>query len=227
MANQGELHVEPNEAEKSEFVRLTSASREALEKLDRYVEILVEWNQKFNLVAPSTLPHIWSRHFLDSAQLLPLIKSYSPNLSLADLGSGAGFPGLILNILGIAKTHLIESTGKKADFLQTVISELKLDAIVHKCRIEDLEEFRVDIITARALAPLKELLPLVAPLIHKNSLCLFLKGKTVDLELTEAKKYWMFDCEKTQSLSDASGSVLAIRNLKNNAAIHRKFPRRN
>lgn len=219
--------MEHSTTEKSDFIRLTSASREALEKLNRYAALLVEWNQKFNLVAPSTLPNIWSRHFLDSAQLLPFIKLHSPNLSSADLGSGAGFPGLILNILGVSKVHLIESTGKKADFLQTVIDELRLDAIVHRCRIEDLEEFRVDIITARALAPMKELLPLVAPLIHKSSLCLFLKGKTVDLELTEAKKYWMFDCEKTQSLSDASGSILAIRNLKNNAAIHRKLPRRN
>lgn len=202
-------------SEKEQFIKLTQAPREAVEKLDLYAELLGEWNQKFNLVAPSTIPHTWSRHFLDSAQLSPMIPKDAG--ILADLGSGAGFPGLVLSIVGIGHIHLIESTGKKADFLRTVIEKLNLNAVVHQCRVEDLENFKADIITARALAPLKDLLFLASPLAKKNTICLFLKGQKADVELTEAKKYWMFDCVKTQSLSDASGSVLAIRNLKYNA----------
>jgi 16S rRNA (guanine527-N7)-methyltransferase len=199
-------------SEKEKFISLTGASHEALAKLDIYAELLVEWNQKFNLIAPSTVSHIWSRHFLDSAQLLPMIAK--DGKTLADLGSGAGFPGLVLSIMGIGNVHLIESTGKKSDFLRAVIERLGLDAIVHQCRVEDLKGFKADILTARALAPLKDLLFLASPLAKKDSLLLFLKGQKADVELTESRKYWMFDCVKTESLSDPSGSILAIRNLK-------------
>ncbi len=204
------------EQEKQEFIRLTSAPREAVEKLERYAALLVEWSAKFNLVAPSTLPHIWSRHFLDSAQLYPLVPKRD-GLLLADLGSGAGFPGLVLSVMGVENVHLIESTGKKADFLRAVIGELGLDTVVHQQRFEDMVEFRADIITARALASLKELLPMIMPMLRRESLCLFLKGQNVDVELTEAQKCWMFEFEKTQSLSDPSGTVLTVRNLKKDA----------
>jgi 16S rRNA (guanine527-N7)-methyltransferase len=209
-----ELHVDLVENEKSEFIRLTGAPHEAVVKLERYAELLAEWNQKFNLVAPSTLTHVWSRHFLDSAQLLSLISEGGEDRVLADLGSGAGFPGLVLSIMGVPGIHLIESTGKKANFLQTVIDDLKLRAIVNQCRVEELKDFGADIVTARALASLKDLLSLAARITKKDSLCLFLKGKNADVELTEARKCWMFDCTKTESLSDSSGTVLAIRNLK-------------
>jgi 16S rRNA (guanine527-N7)-methyltransferase len=212
------------EAEKYEFLSLWISSRGEEIKFQNYAELLTDWNQKFNLVAPSTLPHIWSRHFLDSAQLFPFIPK-KPHQILADLGSGAGFPGLVLSLMGVKNVHLIESTGKKADFLRAVINELELDAVVHQCRIEEMRDFKADIITARALAPLKELFPLAARLMKKDSLCLFLKGQKAQEELTESKKYWMFDCSATQSLSDPSGSVLAIRNLKN-AARKPVFPRR-
>ena len=203
--------------ERTKFQELTSASRETMEKLDRYAALLTQWSEKFNLVAPSTLPHIWSRHFLDSAQLFPLIPKREDRQLLADLGSGAGFPGLVLSAMGVPNVHLVESTGKKADFLRTVIAELGLDAVVRQNRIEDLIDFRADIITARALAPLKELLPLVMPLLRKGTICLFLKGQNADAELTESQKYWMFDTERQQSLSDPSGSVLIIKNLIKNA----------
>lgn len=199
--------------EKSEFIRLTGAPHEAVARLDRYAELLAEWNEKFNLIAPSTLAHIWSRHFLDSAQLLPLLPEKFEHQVLVDLGSGAGFPGLVLSIMGVPGVHLIESTGKKAGFLRTVIADLGLKAVVKQCRVEELESFRADIITARALAPLNELLSLAARIAKKETLCLFLKGQKADVELTEARKCWMFDCTKTKSLSDSSGTVLAIRNL--------------
>lgn len=219
-------HSEIASREADQFASLTGASREALAKLERYAALLVEWNRKFNLVAPSTLPHIWSRHFLDSAQLLPLIPSGGREKFLTDLGSGAGFPGLVLGIMGVPQVHLVESIGKKADFLRTVIAELGLNATVHQCRIEELEDFKADIVTARALAPLKDILPLAAPLLKKDGLCLFLKGQKADEELTESKKYWMFDVAKTQSLSDSSGCVLAIRNPRKNANRRLQSPRR-
>ena len=201
-------------SEKDDFIRLTSASHEAIEKLDAYAKLLVEWNEKMNLVAPSTLPHMWSRHFLDSAQLMPLLEGTQEDAVLADLGAGAGFPSMVLSILGKSNVHLIEATGKKAEFLRTVVQTLELKAVVHQCRVEELKDFRADIITARALASLKELLVLSNRIIRKETLWLFLKGQKADAELTEARKCWMFDCVKTQSLSDPSGAVLAIRNLR-------------
>jgi 16S rRNA (guanine527-N7)-methyltransferase len=217
------------QAEKSEFVRLCLSSRggsphEVLAKLDRYAELLAEWNQRFNLVAPSTIPHIWSRHFLDSCQLLPLIPE--THRILVDLGSGAGFPGLVLAILGVSEVHLVESTGKKAEFLRLVAKTLGLNAVIHQSRAENLRGLKADIITARALAPLNELLPLAVPLMKKDSLCLFLKGQKAEAELTEAKKSWMFDCTRTQSLSDSSGTILAIRNIRKNASRKPLFSRR-
>lgn len=207
--------MEQNKPEKAEFISLTAASHEAVARLERYAELLEEWSQRINLVAPSTLPHVWSRHFLDSAQLLPLLPPKQDGQILADMGSGAGFPGLVLSAMGFDGVHLIESTGKKAEFLRFVIEELGLSAIVHQCRVEELKEFRADIVTARALAPLNALFPLAARLVKKEGICLFLKGQNVDVELTEARKYWMFNLTKVQSLSDPSGSVLTVRNLKN------------
>ena len=200
-------------AERADFIRLIPASHEAIAKLDRYAALLIEWSQKFNLVSPSTLPHVWSRHFLNSAQLVPLIPKRPDRQLIADLGSGAGFPGLVLSIMGVPDVHLIESTGKKADFLRAVITELELDTEVHQARVEDMLEFRAEIITARALAPLTELLPLAMPLMRKDTICLFLKGQNADVELIEAHKHWTFDCAKTQSLSDPSGNILTISNV--------------
>ena len=198
-------------SEKDDFIRLAPASHEAVEKLDLYAAMLSEWNDRFNLVAPSTLPHVWSRHFLDSAQLMPLMPAGQQ--TLADLGSGAGFPGLVLSIIGKKDVHLVESTGKKADFLRAVIEKLGLDAVVHQQRVEDMRDFKFDIITARALSKLNDLLKIANPVLKKNGLCLFLKGQKADEELTESRKYWMFECEKTQSLSGPDGAILAIRNL--------------
>jgi 16S rRNA (guanine527-N7)-methyltransferase len=216
--------------ERSAFAELISAPSTILAKLDRYAELLIECGQKFNLVASSTLPHIWSRHFLDSAQLMKLMPqaTHAPhdtreNPVLVDLGSGAGFLGLVLEIMGIPNIHLIESIGKKADFLRAVIDDLSLNATVHQCRIESMRGLKADIITARALVPLTELVALAAPLMKANALCLFLKGRNVDAELTVAQKCWMFDHTKVQSLSNPDGSVLVIRNLKKHAKRRLKF----
>lgn len=199
------------EADFENYLRLApQASREALDKLKLYAARLVEWNEKFNLVAPATIPVLWTRHFLDSAQLVPYLPK--GRSTLADMGSGAGFPGLVLAVLTDHKIHLIESTGKKAQFLSAVAEELKLDVEVHNARIESLR-LKADIVTARALKALPELLGYANHLIKKESICLFPKGQKLDEELTEAAKWWKFEAEKKPSLSDPSGTVLILRHL--------------
>ena len=197
---------------REKFQTLLPVSHETLDLLDHYAVMLGEWNKKFNLVAESTLPHIWIRHFLDSAQLMHYIPEGAE--TLVDLGSGAGFPGLVMSILGVPETHLIESTGKKADFLRVVIDEFGLNAQVHQCRIESLKDVRFDVVTARALKPLPELFKLSNPLMKKESYGLFLKGKSHHDELTESARSWTFDYATSPSMSDPSGTVLIIRSLQ-------------
>lgn len=181
------------------------------QKLEHYAAMLEEWNARFNLVAKSTLPDLWTRHFLDSAQLFPLLPLGASRL--VDMGSGAGFPGLVLSILGVPEVHLIESIGKKARFLEAVAKELDLSVSVHQERIEKLK-IPADLITARALSHLSQLLLWAKPFMKEESTALFLKGQKAEAELTEARKYWTFDLEKTASLTDPSALILTIRRLK-------------
>lgn len=198
---------------KTEFIKQFPVPRETIHRLESYADLLISWNERFNLVAASTLPQLWTRHFLDSAQLTAHIPSSAS--SIADMGSGAGLPGLILAILcPQGEVHLIESTGKKADFLRLVATELALKVVVHQERIEAIRDLQVDIVTARALKALPELLSYAKPLLKKDSFCLFPKGKNADAELTAAKKYWTFACERHQSQSDSSGSILKISDIK-------------
>ncbi|MDR3425217.1 MAG: 16S rRNA (guanine(527)-N(7))-methyltransferase RsmG [Alphaproteobacteria bacterium] len=203
--------------EQQTFLDAYPVPHETIHRLTAYQDMLISWNEKFNLVAASTLPHIWMRHFLDSAQLMSFIPDTAS--TLADMGTGAGFPGLVLAIMAQGKNknlhiHAIESTGKKADFLQAVVDELKLNVTIRRERVEAIADLKADIITARALKPLPELLKYANRLIHKDSLCLFLKGKSLSEELTQARKYWTFDAETHQSQSDESGSVLVLRELR-------------
>lgn len=187
-------------------------SHETQMRLQRYAGLLVEWNAKFNLVASSTLPQLWTRHMLDSAQLFPLLPKGTKRL--VDLGSGAGFPALVLSILGVPEVHVIESIGKKARFLQAVTDDLGLNVIVHNARIESVRDVQADVVTARALTALPTLLSLAKPFMGPASSALFLKGEKADAELTEAAKYWTFGVEKHPSLSDPSGMILRINELK-------------
>ena len=207
----------PQSLDKEIFLRIFPVPYETILRLDAYRERLIFWNDKMNLVAPSTISQIWVRHFLDSAQLMPLIPEEAT--SVADLGSGAGFPGLVLSILAKeTKKNLhvfaIESTGKKAEFLATVAEELGLEVSVKRERIETIKNLKADIITARALTALPELLKYANRLIKKDSLCLFLKGRKATEELTEAEKYWTFNTTIHKSLSDESGKILVIKNLQ-------------
>jgi 16S rRNA (guanine527-N7)-methyltransferase len=183
-----------------------------LERLTTYVNLLSEWNERLNLVAPSTLPDAWRRHILDSAQLAPLIPPEAK--TIVDLGSGAGFPGLVLAImLSRTRVHLVESIQKKCRFLEAVIAATGANAEVHCCRAEDLKGLKADVVTARALAPLDRLLPLALPFFAPGTIALFLKGRSVNDELTLAAKSWRLDATPIPSRSDPSGTVLRVTGL--------------
>ena len=156
-------------------------SRETGEKLAAYVALLEKWQTRVNLVSASTLPDIWNRHIWDSAQLVPLVPANTRRI--LDVGSGAGFPGLVLAAFCDAECHLVESDQKKAIFLSTVIRECGLRVKVHNHRIESLPCLQASIITARALAPLDRLLPLLASQLRPGTRCLFLKGARAKAEL--------------------------------------------
>jgi 16S rRNA (guanine527-N7)-methyltransferase len=195
-----------------EFAARTNVSRETMARLKAYADLLDEWNTRHNLVAKSTLPDLWQRHFWDSAQLEPLIPPGTR--TLADLGSGAGFPGLVLAAMrpGISVTcH--ESTGKKCDFLRAAAERMGLAVAVENARIEALPAKAYDVVTARALAPLPLLLTYASPLTGPNSVCLFLKGQNLGSELTEAHKYWHMAASQVPSQTDPSGAILVVRKL--------------
>lgn len=170
----------------SDLIDRLNVSRETMDRLAAYVALVEKWQKRVNLVSASTLPDIWIRHIWDSAQLVPLIPAETGRI--LDVGSGAGFPGLVLAAFCGAECHLVESDQKKAVFLQTVIRETGIPAIVHNCRIESLPSVAPDIITARALAPLDRLLDLLAAQMQPGTRCLFLKGAQAEAELDALKE---------------------------------------
>ncbi len=202
-----------------EFIALTDVSRETLERLGVYLDLLVRWQRAINLVGPATLADPWRRHILDSAQLIPHIPD--KGAATYDLGSGAGLPGLVLAIMGCTDIHLVESDQRKAQFLSEVIRTLDLSVIVHKQRIQSLSAGCADILTARALAPLPRLLDLSAALMRPGTVCVFLKGRNASDELTAARKCWRMTAQTFPSMSDPSGSVLKLRDIIR-APLHRQ-----
>ena len=208
---QPEARLVPPDFNSAEWKKIL-VSHEARRMLLAYASLLVEWNEKFNLVASSTIPDLWTRHMLDSAQLFPLLPKGTK--VLVDLGSGAGFPALVLSILGVPEVHVIESTGKKASFLRHVAEALHLNVTVHQARIESVRDLQADVVTARAVTALPSLLSLAKPFMGRESLGLFLKGEKADAELTEAAKYWTFKADRTPSVTDPSGVILGVKSLK-------------
>ena len=180
-------------------------------RLTCYVDLLRHWQRRINLVGPATLPDLWRRHILDSAQLLPLLPE--PCRCLVDLGSGAGFPGLVLAMLGVPEVHLIERDQRKAVFLREVSRETRTPVTVHDRAIEILDRFSADAVTARALAPLARLLPLAARFAGPETVCLFPKGRGVEKELTCLADWPSIRVHRRESLSDPVGTVLIIRGL--------------
>jgi 16S rRNA (guanine527-N7)-methyltransferase len=205
-------------ADRAAALRLTPVSRETLARLDAFVEILLTWSAHTNLIGASTVPHLWTRHIADSLQLLDL----APNArTWVDLGSGAGFPGLVIACALAdtpgAKVHLVESTGKKATFLREAARLTGAPAVIHAERIERFVEVfpgPAEVVTARALAPLKSLLDQSVSLLTKGAIGLFPKGQDVDAELTEATKYWNIKVNLAPSRTDSKGRVVVVQKLE-------------
>ena len=187
---------------------LAGVSRETRERLNIYADLLRKWQRSINLVGPRTINDLWNRHFTDSAQLLPLIPPTSR--VLVDFGSGAGFPGLVLAILGVAEVHLIESDQRKSTFLREVARATGTPVTIHAKRIEEVAPFPADVVSARALAPLGDLLGFAAPFLHPDSLCLFPKGQMAEDELTAASKIWNMNVDRIQSVTDPSATILRL-----------------
>jgi len=203
------------------FRAAADVSRETLDRLERYAALLEKWNRAINLVARGSLADLWRRHMLDSAQLWPLLPPPQGRpRRILDLGSGAGFPGLVLAIMGASdgdvEVHLVEADKKKAAFLREAARIVEAPVTLHVQRIESLAPFPVDAVTARACAPLPRLLDYAAPFLRHYQpgapppVGLFLKGRDVDRELTEAREKWKMETELLPSRTDAAAKILRI-----------------
>ncbi len=194
------------------FQEQSGVSRETQARLEAYVAMLRKWNRRINLVSRASLEDVWRRHVLDSSQLmsfLPPAPAGRPR-QLLDLGSGAGLPGLVLAILGAGEVHLVEADSRKAAFLREAARVADAEIRIHACRVEALKPFPVDVVTARALAPVTRLLGLAAPFLGPVGRCLFLKGAQAEAELEAARSTWDFSLESHPSCTYGSGHILVI-----------------
>jgi 16S rRNA (guanine527-N7)-methyltransferase len=205
-------------ADRSRALAVTPVSRETAERLDRFVAALTRWQEHINLVAPSTLPKLWSRHVADSLQLVALAPQAR---TWVDLGSGGGFPGLVIACALADKpgacVHLVESNGKKAAFLREAVGVTRAPAVVHGMRIENFFESAsepVDVVTARALAPLVDLLAAAYPLLKSGATGLFPKGQDVGAELTEAAKCWSIRASLVTSRTDPKSRIVVVKGIE-------------
>jgi 16S rRNA (guanine527-N7)-methyltransferase len=210
-----ELHLA---ADRARALALIPVSRETADRLDRFVAALLRWQRQINLIAPSTEQNLWTRHVADSLQLLAL----APKARIwADLGSGAGFPGVVIacalaDVPG-ARVYLVETNPKKIAFLREAVRATGAPAIVHAGKIEDFvarPPEPIELVVARALAPLPKLLGLVAPLLKNGALGLFPKGQDAALELTEASKYWKVQSSLAASQTDPNSHIVIVRELE-------------
>jgi 16S rRNA (guanine527-N7)-methyltransferase len=207
----------------ADFSEVFKVPRETIHRLVRYAEFLAEWQARQNLVSAKTLSHVWDRHFADSAQLLRLAADAKVWL---DLGSGAGFPGLVIAILRANhsdfRMHLVESTAKKCAFLAEVARATEAPVEIHRMRIEELSRnatsLRPEIVSARALTPLPRLLELAAPWIEPRAKGLFLKGRDAEQEIEAAKRRWSFAYHLHPSLTASDSWIIELSDLT-------KFPK--
>jgi len=192
-----------------DFQRDTSVSRETLERLVAYADLLQRWNAKINLIGRASESDLWRRHILDSAQIAHLVPGGAQNL--ADLGAGAGLPGLILSILNIpASIHLVEADRRKCAFLREAIRITQSPAIVHENRVEEVKLPPQDAIVARACAPLDRLLEMAQKLVSIHTVCIFPKGLRAEQELTEARAHWNMRVRQVPSRTDPAGRILVL-----------------
>ncbi len=194
------------------FAAQLGVSRETLQRLQAYVDLLRRWNRRINLVSAESLKDVWRRHILDSAQL---IRHIDPDARvLVDLGSGAGLPGLVLAVLGVPEVHLIEADQRKAAFLREAARVTNTSVTIHAARIDSVPAVPADFVTARALAPLSELLAWSAPFVGETTVCLFLKGQGLRDELTAAQQKWIMRTQILASLADPTGHILRVEGLR-------------
>jgi 16S rRNA (guanine527-N7)-methyltransferase len=204
-------------ADRDRALAITPCSAACSAKLDRYIALVLQWQATTNLVAPSTLPQLWTRHVADSLQLVDL----APGARVwVDLGSGGGFPGIPIACALAerpgAEVHLVESNQKKAAFLREAVRVTGAPAVVHAERIENFGDSfagRADVVTARALAPLNLLLDQALPLFGPGTVGLFPKGQDVEAELTEAAKYWSIQADRAPSRTSPEATILIVRSL--------------
>lgn len=196
-----------------EFKKAADVSRETLARFQIYHDLLLAWQKKINLIGRGTEREIWKRHFLDSAQLLTLVEKHTgfgKGRTWLDIGTGAGFPGLVLALLG-EDVSLVEPNTKKCAFLRAVLRETETRAKVYNSKIEEISPFPVDIVTARALASADRLIAWGRPFLKGKGEIWLLKGQSGDRELTSALKNNNMTAELFQSLTDPKGKVLRIR----------------
>lgn len=199
-----------------EFLNARGVSRETFERFQIYGRLVQKWNPAINLVSKLTLPYLWTRHFLDSAQIFDLADANIKRW--VDVGSGGGFPGLVVAILAAEEAPdlgvtLVESDARKATFLSAVAQEVGIDPTICNARIEELAPQDADVLSARALAPLARLLPLASRHLRSSGAAIFPKGETYQKEIEEGLESWRFDLQKHASMTDANASVLVIRGL--------------
>lgn len=201
---------------------IVPVSRETELRLDRYADLLYRWQRAKNLVGPQTLRELWTRHFADSAQVLGAAHDAR---HWVDLGSGAGFPGLVVAILlaesGRTRVELVESNARKAAFLRAVIRATGAPARVHATRIDAFVKGwaePVDAVTARALAPLSDLLAMSAPLIQHGATGIFHKGREIESDITQASEHWRFTAERLPSRTHRDGVLVIVRDCEAKSA---------
>mgnify|MGYP003395316089 CR=1 FL=1 len=196
--------------------RHLKVSRETFERLSVYHDLLLKWQAKINLISNDSIPDIWTRHFLDSAQLINHIPSLGA--SILDIGAGAGFPGMVTAILGAHDVHLVESDGKKVAFLREVSRETETPVSIHHERAENVRLDKCDIILSRACSDLNQLLRLCEKNVSRETFSLFHKGKNYSNELEDADKYWSFEQQVLPSVTDPNGVIIKL------SHIHRRAP---
>lgn len=200
----------------ADLERVFSVSRETIDRLKTYESVLAKWQRAVNLIAPKTLPQVWHRHFADSLQIAPLVPASAR--TLVDLGSGGGFPGLVLAAhfadAGGPAVTLVESDQRKAAFLREAARAMEISVDILSTRIENDANLAVlsgvDVVTARALARLSRLFALVQPFVSSDTLCIFMKGRDAAQEIAEARHDWSFDCTEHPSKTDEQAKVAVI-----------------
>ena len=202
---------------KERIEQLCDVSRETMDRLEIYAELLEKWNPSINLVSKTTLPEKWQRHFLDSAQVWPHVPKDAKKL--VDIGSGAGFAGLVLAIIAMEKSPnlsftLIESDARKCAFMRNTARAVGLGVEIQTKRIESAENLSADVLTARALATVSTLLSYGENILAPSGCCLFLKGEACAIEVAEARESWDFAAQETNSITHPSGKVLKLKGIR-------------